>query len=49
MQTKRVCLRSQNSFDNRGIWPFAALSLTFVIAKSFFGALYNTSVIIGSS
>ena len=25
-----------NSFDNRGIWPPAAPSLTFAIAKSFF-------------
>ena len=31
-----------NSFDNCGIWPSAVLSLTFAIAKSFFGALYNT-------
>ena len=38
-----------NSFDNRGTSPPAALSLTFAIAKSFFGALYNTSAIIGSS
>ena len=38
-----------NSFDNRGIWPPAALSLTFAIAKSFFGALCNTSAIIGLS
>ena len=38
-----------NSFDNRvvHIWLPAALSLTFAIAKSFFGALYNTSAIIG--
>ena len=36
-------------FDNRGIWPSAALSLTFAIAKSFLGAPYNTSAIIGSS
>ena len=38
-----------NSFDNRGIWPPAAPSLTFAIAKSFFGALCNTSAIIGLS
>ena len=38
-----------NSFDNRGIWPPAASSLTFAIAKSFFGALCNTSAIIGLS
>ena len=38
-----------NSFDNRGIWPPAALSLTFAIAKTFFGALCNTSAIIGLS
>ena len=38
-----------NSFDNRGIWPPAAPSLTFAIAKSFFGALCNTSTIIGLS
>ena len=39
------------SFDYRGvlIWPPAALSLTFAIAKSFFGALCNTSAIIGLS
>ena len=37
-------------FDNRGIWPPAAPSLTFTIAKSFFfGALCNTSAIIGLS
>ena len=40
-----------NSFDHRGvlIWPPAAPSLTFAIAKSFFGALCNTSAIIGLS
>ena len=38
-----------NSFDNRGIWPPVVLSLTFAIAKSFFGALCNTSAIIGLS
>ena len=38
-----------NSLDNRGIWPPGALSPIFAIAKSFFGALYNTSTIIGSS
>ena len=38
-----------DSFDNRGIWPPAAPSLTFAIAKSFFGALCNTSAIIGLS
>ena len=38
-----------NSFDNRGIWPPAALSLTFAIAKSFIGAPNNASVIISSS
>ena len=38
-----------NSFDNRGIWPPAALSLTFAVSKSFFGALCNNSAIIGSS
>ena len=38
-----------NSFDNRGSWPLAALSLTFTIAKSLFVTLYNTSAIIGSS
>ena len=48
MPTERVCLRSQNSFDNRGIWPPAALALTFAIAKSFFGVLYNSSAMIGS-
>ena len=39
-----------NSFDNNNgyIWPPAALFLTFVIAKSFFGSLYNNSVTIGS-
>ena len=36
-------------FDNRGIWPPATLSLTFAIAKSFFGVLCNTSAIIGLS
>ena len=35
-----------NPFDNHGIWPPAALSLTFAIAKSFFGALCNSSAII---
>ena len=38
-----------NSFDSRGIWPPAVLSLTFAIVKSFFGALCNNSAIIGSS
>ena len=38
-----------NTFDNHGIWPPAAPSLTFAIAKSFFGALCNTSAIIGLS
>ena len=38
-----------NSFDNRGIWLPASLSLTFAIATSLFGALYHTSAIIGSS
>ena len=38
-----------NSFDNRDIWPPAAPSLTFALAKSFFGALCNTSAIIGLS
>ena len=36
-------------FDNRGIWPPAALSLVFAIAKSFFGVLYHTSAIIISA
>ena len=38
-----------NSFDNCGIRPPAVLSLTFAIAKSFFGALYYTSAIISLS
>ena len=36
-------------FNNRDIWPPALLSLTFVITKSFFGALYNNCATIGSS
>ena len=40
-----------NSFDNHGvpIWLLDALFEQFAIAKSFFGALYNTSATIGSS
>ena len=41
--------RLSNSFDNRGSWPPAALSLTLATAKSFFDALYNTSAIMGLS
>ena len=44
-----VCFALSNSFDKRGIWPPAALFLTFTIAKSFFGALYNISIVIGLS
>ena len=46
---RKSLLTLSNSFDTRGIWPPAVLSLTFAIAKSFFGALYKTSPIIGSS
>ena len=46
---RKSLLRLSNSFDNRGIWPTAVLSLTFAIAKSFFGALCNTSAIVGLS
>ena len=42
---RRSLFTLSNSFDNRGIWPPAALALTFAIAKSFFGALYNTAII----
>ena len=38
-----------NSFDNRSIWPPAAPSLTFAIAKSFFRALCNANALIGLS
>ena len=46
---RKSLLTLSNSCDNRGIWPPAALSPTFAIAKSFFGTLYNTSAIIGWS
>ena len=47
----KILLTLSNSFDNGGvpIWPLAALSLTFAIAKSFFGAFCYTSAIIGLS
>ena len=35
--------------DGKRVWPHVALSLTFAVAKSFFGALYSTSAIIGLS
>ena len=46
---QKVFVDALKLFDNRGIGPLAALSITFAIAKSFFGVLYNTSAIIGSS
>ena len=48
---KVVLFTLSNSFDNRGvlIWFLAALSLAFRYCKIFFGAVYNTSAIIGLS